>query len=206
MDMIGYVFSFIAAIITSFIAWLLSVKIFKPQIGISTDIVTKDTKEGKNRIFKFKIQNQSLRRDIYDISVYATYCFASKNYYSTRIRHLPMLKVRPAEDIKTITADMEPYEMKIEIQGPQTKENIRQSLEDFFENASNSGDLKPYIDIEIIAYDKFSGSVKYAYAQRYFKENIKYEHVFLDRSLVSNNISDASGHAYNNILDYGHHT
>lgn len=122
--MIGYVFSFIAAIITSFITWLLSVKIFKPQIGISTDIVTKGTKEGKNKIFKFKIQNQSLRRDIYDISVYATYCFASKNYYSTRIRHLPMLKVRPANDIKTITADMEPYEMKIEIQGPQTKENI----------------------------------------------------------------------------------
>lgn len=58
MDMIGYVFSFIAAIITSFIAWLLSVKIFKPQIGISTDIVTKDTKEGKIKFSnsKFKIR------------------------------------------------------------------------------------------------------------------------------------------------------
>lgn len=47
MDMIGYVFSFIATIITSFIAWLLSVKIFKPQIGISTNIVTKAQKRGK---------------------------------------------------------------------------------------------------------------------------------------------------------------
>lgn len=195
MEVIGYILSFVVAIITSFIAWLLSVKFFKPEMGISTEIVTKDKKEKENKTFKFKIQNQSLKREVYDISVYATYCFASKNYYSTIIRHLPILKVKPSKKQGTITADMEPYEMKINIPGPQTRENTQQSLEDFFENISNSGNLQPYIDIEIVAYDKFSGSVKYAYGQRYYKEDIKYEHVFLDDSIESSNISDISGHA-----------
>ena len=194
----GYIISSIVAIITSLIAWLLSVRLFKPQIGISFDIVTKDTKESSNKTFKFKIQNKSLRREVYDISVYATYCFASKNYYSTRIRHLPILKVKPSEIVQSVSPDMEPYEMKIEIQGPQTKTNSHQSLEDFFNNISDSGRAKPYVDIEIVAYDKFSGSVKYAYSQRYYKENIKYEHVFKDGSLVPTNISDESGHAYGN--------
>lgn len=195
MEVIGYILSFVVAIITSFVAWLLSVRIFKPKMGISTEIVTKDRENSENKTFKFKIQNQSLKREIYDISVYATYCFASKNYYSTRIRHLPILKVKPSEKLETIIADMEPYEMKIDIRGPQTRENTQQSLEDFFGNVSNSGNLQPYIDIEIVAYDKFSGSVKYAYGQRYYKKDIRYEHVFLDGSLKSSNISDVSGHA-----------
>jgi|GEM_PF-2653947 len=203
MEIIGYIISFVIAIITSFVAWLLSVRLFMPKIGISTEIVTKERKDNKNKTFKFKIQNQSQKREVYDISVYATYCFASKNYYSTKIRHLPILKVKPSEKRETITADTEPFEMKIDILGPNTKENTKQSLEDFFENISKSGNLQPYIDIEIVAYDKFSGSVKYAYGQRYYKENIKYEHVFLDGSLKSSNISDVSGHAI--YLDYGSH-
>lgn len=195
MKVLGFILSSIVAIITSTIAWLVSVKLFKPQIGISTEIVTKDKKEAENKIFKFKIQNQSPRREIYDISIYATYCFASKNYYSTRIRHLPVLKVNPCVEPEDTTPDMEPYEMKISILGPQTKGNTQQSLEDFFDNISDSGDSKPYIDIEIVAYDKFSGSVKYAYSQRYYKENIKYEHVFKDGELKSSDIADRSGHA-----------
>ncbi len=79
--------------------------------------------------------------------------------------------------VQPVPTNMEPYEMKIEIHGPQIKEGSLQSLEDFFNNVSNSGSSKPYIDIEIVAYDKFSGSVKYAYSQRYYKENIKYRHI-----------------------------
>ncbi len=94
--MMGYIISSIVAIITSLIAWLLSVRLFKPQMGISSDIVTTDSDDRSHKTFKFKIQNKSSRRAIYDISVYATYCFASKNYYSTRIRHLPILKVKPS--------------------------------------------------------------------------------------------------------------
>lgn len=195
MEFFGFILSSIVAIITSFVAWLLSVKIFKPKIGISTEIVTNDKKEAVDKKFKFKIQNLSPTREVYDISVYATYCFASKNYYSTRIRHLPILKVNPFVETEDTTPDMEPYEMKINILGPQTKGNTQQSLEDFFDNTSNSGNVKPYIDIEIVAYDKFSGSIKYAYGQRYYEENIKYEHVFDVGKLKSSNIADMSGHA-----------
>ena len=132
IDILGLILNPILAIIASIVAWLVSVKMFKPEIGISTEIVTKDKKEAENKMFKFKIQNQSRRREVYDISVYATYCFASKNYYSTRIRHLPVLKINPyVEQEKTTPDDMEPYEMKINILGPQTKGNTQQSLEDF---------------------------------------------------------------------------
>lgn len=185
LDVLGFIINPVVAICASVIAWLLSVKIFKPQMGISREIVTKEKKETENKTFNFKIQNQSFKREIYDISVYATYCFASKNYYSTRVRHLPILKVKASE----------PYEMKIDILGPQNRDGAQQSLEDFFDNVSNSGNSTPHVDIEIVAYDKFSGSVKYAYSQRYYKCNIKYEHVFRDGELESSNISDQSGHA-----------
>ena len=190
----GYIISCIVSIITSLVAWFLSIILFKPRMGISKNIVTAENnaQKGENKNFNFKIQNQSWIRDVYDISVYATYCFASKNYYSTKIRHLPRLKVKPF--FKTVS-DKGPYEMKIEIHGPQTKINSQQSLEDFFNNISKSGNDKPYIDIEIVAYDQF-GSVKYAFSQRYYKEDIMYEHYFRNGSLVPEPVySHKSGYA-----------
>lgn len=192
--MSGYIISCIVAIITSLVAWFLSIILFKPRMGISKNIVTaeNETKKDENKNFNFKIQNQSRIRDVYDISVYATYCFASKNYYSTKIRHLPRLKVKPF--IKTIS-DKGPYEMKIEIHEPQTKTNSLQSLEDFFNNISESGNDKPYIDIEIVAYDQF-GSVKYAFSQRYYKEDMMYGHYFRNGCLDPEPVySHKSGYA-----------
>ncbi|MBR5533055.1 MAG: hypothetical protein IKU59_07110 [Bacteroidales bacterium] len=87
--------------------------------------------------------------------------------------------------------------MKIEIHGPQTKMNSLQSLEDFFNNISESGNNKPYIDIEIVAYDQF-GSVKYAFSQRYYKEDIMYECYFRNGYLDPEPVySPKSGYSVN---------
>lgn len=189
-----YIISCIVAIITSLVAWFLSIILFKPRMSISKNIVTAENnaKKGENKNFNFKIQNQSWVRDVYDISVYAIYCFASKNYYSTKVRHLPRLKAKPF--IKTVL-EKGPYEMKIEIHGPQTKTNYQQSLEDFFNNTSGTGNNKPYIDIEIVAYDQF-GSVKYAFSQRYYKEDMMYGHYFRNGCLDPEPVySHKSGYA-----------
>ena len=214
MEMAITFLSDIGAVIISLVAWRLSIWLYKPKLAISKSIATRATKEPikkkdmndnrdvkeeekeeKGRIFSIKLQNQSSIRGIYDISVYATYCYASKNYYSTKIRYLPKLKENPlVNGFVHVTSDMEPFEMKIILPGPPTKDEKKYTIEDFFNNTSNSGTHKPYVDIDIVASDKISGSVRHSYNMRYYDEDIKYEHVFEEGKLEPVRYTDSSGY------------
>lgn len=200
MEMAITFLSYIVAVIISLVAWRLSIWLYKPELAISKSIATRAKKEPikkkdlndnrdvkeeeEGRFFSIKLQNQSSIRGIYDISVYATYCYASKNYYSTKIRYLPKLKENPLVDgVVHVTSDMEPFEMKIILPDPPTKDEKKYTIEDFFNNTSGSGTHKPYVDIDIVASDKISGSVRHSYTMRYYYEDIKYEHVFKEGQL-----------------------
>lgn len=187
---VEYIITIVLSIITSIVAWFLSTKIFRPKIGVSKVIAT-----AEGEIFRIKIQNKSPKRSVYDISIYAMYCYASGNYYSSQINLIPILKNNPPLKNELCNKEkMKPYEMKIELKGPKLKkDNKIQSVVEFFNTKDNGMKNNPYIDVSIIAYDKFSGSVKYAVVQRYHYEDIRFGHKFLDDGLETIEINSETG-------------
>ena len=172
--------SVLNAIILIFITPILVYRVYRPKIVISRGFTV--TKRGHLR---FKIQNQSKFREVFDVTVYVA--FTSKNvanrYFTQSIR-IPYLDAKSSKQKETNYT----YERIITEQRlPNGSEGKEQSICDFFQvinngKINNGKELKPCIEITIIVYDKYT-SVKHSYSRFYHFEDIVENGVFFDDEL-----------------------
>ena len=154
---------------------ILIYKIYHPKIVLSKGFVI--TKKG---YLRFKIQNQSKYNKVFDISIYGAYISKNiTNRYNTQPICIPYLHVKSSKQIDEINA----YERVITIQQlPKTSDGQEQNIRDFFNNGIESKETDPYIEIIVIAYDKFT-SVKHSYSQYYHFKDVSENKIFVNNSL-----------------------
>ena len=187
MDIIkflSYLCSTILGGLMSFAIWLITsrCKYFVPQLEISSKIVKR-----KDSPFEIKILNKSHHRAIYDVSIYAMYQFASKNYYESKLGHIALLKKSPKR-IKSDEYDTNmqttPFELKLIIHAPKRKETEPEiNLEEFLCMKSETGN-KGYVDVVIVCYDSYFGSARRVKTIRYTSDSIMYNAYFESGSVI----------------------
>lgn len=166
--MVNIVVSFIAGLLSSCIIWWITYRLLSPKLDITNNIAK--TRKGK---FLIGIRNASRRRDIYDISVYVRYHFASDNYYASKLEHIALLKKSPKPKCRKLTCEMIPFATKIILRGFKNQEGKLLSIEDFFEESNNK--KKGFIDVFAIGYDIISGSTRHVMTKRYFHRDLMYD-------------------------------
>lgn len=162
--MISIIASFFAGILSSIVVWWITNRTLHPRIEV-TDRIAK-TPNGK---FLIGIRNASHYRDIYDITVYVRYRFASDNYYSTKMEQIAMLKRSPGKSEYT-KSEMIPFATKLFLDGYKNAKGELLTAEDFFNDRDNKD--KGFIDVFVIGYDVVSGSTRHVISQRYFSKDL----------------------------------
>ena len=162
--MVSLIASFFAGILSSIVVWWITNRTLQPRIEVTNQIAK--TPGGK---FLIGIRNASRYREVYDITVYVRYRFASDNYYSTKMEQIALLKRCPGkkEDTKT---EMIPFATKLLLDGYKNAEGKLLTAEDFFNDRDNKD--KGFIDVFVIGYDVVSGSTRHVISQRYFSKDI----------------------------------
>lgn len=167
--------SILGAIILVVVTPILIYRIYRPNIVISKDFVI--TKKG---YLRFKIQNLSKFREVFDVSIYVAYMSkdVANRYFAQSVR-IPYLDVKSSKKKETNYI----YERIItEQQLPNVLERRCENLQDFFKITDNKKEIKPCVEITVIVYDKYT-SVKHSYSRYYHSENIVENGVFYDNEL-----------------------
>ena len=162
-------------VVLIFITPVLIYLVYRPKIVISKGFVI--TKKG---YLRFKIQNLSKFREVFDVTIYVAYM--SKNvanrYFAQSVR-VPYLDVKSSKKKETNYI----YERIItEQQLPNVLEGRGGNIRDFFKSTDNKEELKSCVEVTVIVYDKYT-SVKHSYSRYYRLENIVENGVFYDDEL-----------------------
>lgn len=187
IEIVMLVVSFLMGGVMSLMIWFLTTKILSPKMLLADDISRiRSNNENKKRYF-LKIQNTSVKRDIYDIACYVRYHFSDDSFYSETIPSIPLLKYQEKGcDYK--------YERKIELkkinldkvnktlQEKYCKNDNQIEIDEFFEKEKDKG----YIEMIVICYDAFSGAKRCVVSKEFTRNNIKEGH-YLDGSMEIKN-------------------
>lgn len=173
--------SFLIGIIASGISFFLTVRLGRPRIVLSKNIV-------HQKLYRAKILNKTCARSVYDISIYVHYKFADGTFFLAPRKYIPVLTRMPRESIGSTPKEIGPYEMYIHIGDIEMKDKDTIPLCDFFEK--QPGKKSPYIDIVVICYSKLGGGIRYVTTRRYFKDDIKEKCQFMERSTEVMQIED----------------
>lgn len=124
--MAGLIASFFAGILSSIVVWWITNRTLQPRIEVTNQIAK--TPGGK---FLIGIRSASRYKEVYDITVYVRYRFASDNYYSTKMEQIALLKRSPGKKGDTKT-DMIPFATKLFLDGYKNAQGELLTAEDFF--------------------------------------------------------------------------
>ena len=165
LDILSAFGSFIAGIMSSGVIWWITSRKLSPKIEITHQIAK--TPKGK---YLIGLWNASNKREIYDITVYVRYHFASDNYYASKVEHIPLLKRNPNQDSDNVSDENKPYATKLILDGYKNFQGTQMSVEDFFNERNNKE--RGFIDIFAIGYDIVSGSTRHVRTQRFYYQDV----------------------------------
>ena len=176
----------LSGIVSYFLVHLL-LRLFRPEVFISSKMAESSSFDSQDYTYRVKIQNMS-KRDIGDVTIKISYRSKTKGHYTYSIKDVPLLHSKDVQG-NNITAKVNPT---------QISEERRETVREFF--LRNRGG---FIEIEMTYSDKSPwafiwGNIRWTAIQRYPNADaIVEDSIFLEASLEPVSLQDYKNR-YNN--------